>query len=78
MKHAPELNDIELAWRDLKRHCLAHRTFVDAEHRASIHRSVIDMNRECMKRPSCDSLRSLLRVRQQSKSRACAFNDLML
>jgi transposase len=57
-KYAPELNDIELAWRDLKRHHLAHRTFVDAEHlEASIHRSVIDMNRERMKTPSCDSLR---------------------
>jgi transposase len=57
-KYAPELNDIELAWRDLKRHHLAHRTFVDAEHlETSIHRSVIDMNRERMKTPSCDSLR---------------------
>ena len=26
-KYAPELNDIERSWRDLKRHFLAHRTF---------------------------------------------------
>jgi transposase len=26
-KYAPELNDIENAWRDLKRHFLAHHTF---------------------------------------------------
>ena len=26
-KYAPELNDIEHAWRDLKRHFLAHQTF---------------------------------------------------
>ena len=26
-KYAPELNDIEGGWRDLKRHHLAHRTF---------------------------------------------------
>lgn len=57
-KYAPELNDIELAWRDLKRHHLAHRTFVDAEHlEATIHRSVTDLNRERMKARSCDSPR---------------------
>ncbi len=57
-KYAPELNDIELAWRDLKRHHLAHRTFVDAEHlEATIHRSVTDLNRERMKAHSCDTLR---------------------
>ena len=30
-KYAPELNDIERSWRDLKRHYLAHRTFRDAD-----------------------------------------------
>ena len=28
-KYAPELNDIELVWRDLKAHHLAHQTFTD-------------------------------------------------
>jgi transposase len=28
-KYAPELNDIEPVWRDLKAHHLAHRTFTD-------------------------------------------------
>ena len=57
-KYAPELNDIELAWRDLKRHHLAHQTFVDAEHlETAIHRSVSDLNRERMKAHSCDSPR---------------------
>ena len=28
-KYAPELNDIELVWRDLKAHHLAHKTFTD-------------------------------------------------
>src|SRR3954467_7641816 len=28
-RYAPELNDIELSWRDLKRHHLAHQTFRD-------------------------------------------------
>ena len=30
-KYAPELNDIEVVWRDLKAHHLAHQTFIDAE-----------------------------------------------
>jgi len=30
-KYAPELNDIELVWRDLKAHHLAHQTFVNAD-----------------------------------------------
>lgn len=30
-KYAPELNDIERSWRDLKRHFLAHRTFTSTE-----------------------------------------------
>lgn len=29
-KYAPELNDIEERWRDLKRHYLAHQTFASA------------------------------------------------
>lgn len=58
LKYAPELNDIERAWRDLKRHHLAHRTFCDADHlEAAIHRSVVNMNRERAKTHSCASLR---------------------
>ena len=30
-KHAPELNDIEVVWRDLKGHRLAHQTFADTD-----------------------------------------------
>ena len=30
-KYAPELNDIERCWRDLKQHHLANRTFADAD-----------------------------------------------
>src|SRR3954451_11811244 len=46
-KYAPELNDIERSWRDLKRHFLAHRTFCDAaqlDH--AIHQAVDALNRE--------------------------------
>ena len=30
-KYAPELNDIERVWRDLKAHHLAHQTFADGD-----------------------------------------------
>jgi transposase len=46
-KYAPELNDIELVWRDLKAHHLAHQTFTDAEaldH--AIHAAVTALNTE--------------------------------
>ena len=46
-KYAPELNDIERSWRDLKRHYLAHRTFRDADALdAAIHQAVQALNRE--------------------------------
>jgi transposase len=44
-KYAPELNDIEVVWRHLKAHHLAHRTFRDAQaldH--AIHAAVTDLN----------------------------------
>ena len=46
-KYAPELNDIERSWRDLKRHYLAHRTFRDADALdAAIHQAVQSLNGE--------------------------------
>ena len=46
-KYAPELNDIERSWRDLKRHFLAHQTFTDTDHLdRAIHQAVASMNRE--------------------------------
>ena len=46
-KYAPELNDIEPVWRDLKAHHLAHQTFTDAAALdQAIHDAVIDLNRE--------------------------------
>jgi transposase len=51
-KYAPELNDIEGVWRDLKAHHLAHQTFldVDALDRA-IHQAVAALNEERMTLP---------------------------
>ena len=46
-KYAPELNDIEVVWRDLKAHHLAHQTFTDAEALdREIHAAVEALNRE--------------------------------
>ena len=46
-KYAPELNDIEHAWRDLKRHFLAHQTFESVDHLdEAIHNAVDAMNQE--------------------------------
>ena len=46
-KYAPELNDIETVWRDLKAHHLAHQTFAneDALDQA-IHKAVEALNEE--------------------------------
>lgn len=57
-RYAPELNEIELTWRDLKRHHLAHRTFQDAANLDSaIHEAVQNLNAERQKSHPCDKLR---------------------
>lgn len=44
-RYAPELNDIETVWGDLKAHHLAHRTFTDADDLdEAIHAAVADRN----------------------------------
>ena len=51
-KYAPELNDIEVVWHDLKAHHLAHQTFTDiAALDQAIHTAVEDLNRERMVDP---------------------------
>ena len=46
-KYAPELNDIEVVWHDLKAFNLAHKTFTDADALdAAIHGAVTDLNAE--------------------------------
>lgn len=48
-KYASELNDIEVVWRDLKAHHLAHQTFTDiAALDQAIHTAVKDLNQERM------------------------------
>ena len=55
-KYAPELNDIERSWRDLKRHYLAHQTFRDADALdAAIHQAVQALNHE-RQTPTCASI----------------------
>jgi transposase len=51
-KYAPELNEIEPVWRDLKAHHLAHQTFKDiAALDRAVHDAVIDLNRERIPNP---------------------------
>ena len=46
-KYAPELNDIEVVWRDLKAHHLAHQTFADIDALdQAIHHAVKELNVE--------------------------------
>ncbi len=46
-KYAPELNDIERSWRDLKRHFLAHRTFQSVEYlETAIQEAILQLNHE--------------------------------
>ena len=51
-KYAPELNDIEPVWRDLKVHHLAHQTFTDDDAlEKAIHDAAADLNRERLPHP---------------------------
>lgn len=57
-RYAPELNDIEPVWRDLKRHHLAHHTFSNAaDLDSAIHSAVTDLNRERQISHPCDKPR---------------------
>jgi transposase len=52
-KYAPELNDIERCWRDLKQHHLANRTFADADLlERTIPDAVVRLNYERQPKPS--------------------------
>ena len=51
-KYAPELNDIEVVWHDLKANHLAHQTFTDKDALdKAIHAAVSALNRERMRDP---------------------------
>ena len=51
-KYAPELNDIEGLWRDLKRHHLAHQTFTGPDDLdRAIHDAVRKLNTERSRHP---------------------------
>ena len=71
-KYAPKLNDIELVWRDLKAHHLAHQTFTDtAALNQAIHDAVADLNRERIPHPLAKR-ESLLSRAAESRPRASA------
>ncbi len=51
-KYAPELNDIERVWLDLKANHLAHQTFTDTEDlNRTIHNAVTELNAERNRNP---------------------------
>jgi transposase len=51
-KYAPELNDIEVLWRDLKRHHLAHQTFTGPQDLdCAIQEAVMKLNAERNRHP---------------------------
>ena len=51
-KYAPELNDIEGVWRDLKRHHLAHQIFTGPQDLdCAIHEAVMKLNAERTRHP---------------------------
>jgi len=51
-KYAPELNDIEIVWHDLKAYNLAHQTFADSDAlERAIQKAVTDLNQERMPVP---------------------------
>jgi transposase len=51
-KYAPELNDIEVVWHDLKAHHLAHQTFADTDALdRAIHHAIDELNAERMLLP---------------------------
>jgi transposase len=51
-KYAPELNDIEALWRDLKRHHLAHQTFTGPDDLdRAIHEAVMKLDAERNRHP---------------------------
>jgi transposase len=59
-KYAPELNDMELVWRDLKAHRLAHQTFADADALdRAIHHALSDLNPERMTVPLAKQIQDL-------------------
>ena len=56
-RYAPELNDIERIWRDLKRHHLTHRTFKAAtDLDTGIRDAVKQLNTERQTPHPCDKL----------------------
>ena len=67
-KYAPELNDIEVVWHDLKAYQLAHKTITDVvELNDAIHTAVSDLNRERMTVPLANP-ESLLRADRSAEA----------
>ena len=65
-KYAPELNDIETVWRDLKAHHLAHQTFADIDALDdAIHQAVDALNAERIADPLARRRISAMKIASQ-------------
>ena len=63
-RYSPELTIIEIVWRDLKAHHLAHQTFIDSHAlNSAIHQAVADLKAERMSLPLAKRTKSPLRAR---------------
>jgi len=86
-KYAPELNDIEVVWHDLKAHHLAHQTFADADAlERAIHAAVAALNQERTVNPLAIQRISAMKIEWQtaapcawriSQGRAVSFSSIM-
>jgi len=69
-EYAPELNDIETVWRDLKAHHLAHQTFTDTDNLdRTIHEAVEALNVERKPNPLANQRISALGSAQSEQQR---------
>ena len=70
-KYAPELNDIEVVWHDLKAHHLAHQTFADLGALDSAIRQAADaLDHERMALPLANSQISAMKIALRNWRRA--------
>ena len=68
-KYAPELNDIEPVWHDLKAYHLALQTFTDAAAlEQAIHDAVTKLNRERMPEPLAKSRISATKIAYEASA----------
>ena len=69
-KYAPELNDIEPAWRDLKAHHLAHQTFQDADALDQAIHAAVQARNQQRQNQACLPAQSIANEHDQRRQRS--------